>query len=33
MGIMFYGLVLLGGGLAFAAYQYLAAKSQGEGGK
>ncbi|KAL8941331.1 MAG: hypothetical protein Q9216_002316 [Gyalolechia sp. 2 TL-2023] len=33
MGIMFYALVLLGGGLAFGAYKYLQAKSASEGGK
>ncbi|KAL8763486.1 MAG: hypothetical protein Q9184_000698 [Pyrenodesmia sp. 2 TL-2023] len=31
MGIMFYALVLLGGGLAFGAYKYLQAQSAGEG--
>ncbi|KAL8766068.1 MAG: hypothetical protein Q9209_007034 [Squamulea sp. 1 TL-2023] len=30
LGIMFYALVLLGGGLAFGAYKYLQAKSAGE---
>ncbi|KAL9002614.1 MAG: hypothetical protein Q9188_004469 [Gyalolechia gomerana] len=33
MGVMFYALVLLGGGLAFGAYKYLQAKSASEGGK
>ncbi|KAL8715869.1 MAG: hypothetical protein Q9220_000536 [cf. Caloplaca sp. 1 TL-2023] len=33
MGVMFYALVLLGGGLAFGAYKYLQAKSAGEAGK
>ncbi|KAI4185134.1 MAG: hypothetical protein L6R41_004308 [Letrouitia leprolyta] len=33
MGIVFYALVLLGGGLAFGAYKYLQAKSSGEAGK
>ncbi|KAI4127939.1 MAG: hypothetical protein LQ338_002963 [Usnochroma carphineum] len=31
MGVMFYALVLVGGGLAFAAYKYLQAKSEAEG--
>ncbi|KAL8984727.1 MAG: hypothetical protein Q9205_001376 [Flavoplaca limonia] len=31
MGIAFYALVLLGGGLAFGAYKYLQAKSASEG--
>ncbi|KAI4243057.1 MAG: hypothetical protein L6R40_003748 [Gallowayella cf. fulva] len=30
MGVMFYALVLLGGGLAFGAYKYLQAKSSSE---
>ncbi|KAI4179984.1 MAG: hypothetical protein LQ346_007082, partial [Caloplaca aetnensis] len=30
MGVMFYALVLLGGGLAFGAYKYLQAQSAGE---
>lgn len=31
MGVMFYALVLIGGGLAFGAYKYLQAQAQGEG--